>query len=141
MKPRVCLRLSPKIYAELCRRAETSGATRAEIVEQALGRMFDPERAAGLEARLLKRMDDFDVLQGRMERELSHCRATLSHYIFYWLTQSEPIPDAERTEAHVLGLKRLKHFNSQVTRKLGASGRGPDPPLDANMAGSGEDSF
>ena len=66
-KPRVNLRLSWKLHAELERRASGEGVTKTQIVEDALGRFFDPEANLVLEERLLRRMDAFDRRQGEIE--------------------------------------------------------------------------
>jgi hypothetical protein len=94
------------------------GGPKAEVAEQALARLFDPESAAGLEAGALTRMDRFDIRQGRIESDLALNLETLSHFVFYWLTRTDPIPETERQAAHALGLRRLDHFMGQVKRKV-----------------------
>lgn len=118
-KPRVNLRLSHKLYAELERRTTVSSVTKTEIVEEALSRFFDPEANIVLEERLLRRMDAFDERQGEIERDTALCLETLAHFVFYWLTRTEPIAEGERDAAHALGQRRFDHFIQQVARKLG----------------------
>ncbi|MDG1827211.1 MAG: hypothetical protein P8H62_13210 [Henriciella sp.] len=118
-KPRVNLRLSHKLYAELERRTAASSVTKTEIVEEALSRFFDPEANLVLEERLLRRMDAFDERQSEIERDTALCLETLAHFVFYWLTRTQPIPEGERDAAHALGQRRFDHFIGQVARKLG----------------------
>lgn len=118
-KPRVNLRLSYKLHTELERRASVSGVTKTEIVEDALRRAFDPEANLVLEQRLLNRMDAFDKRQSEIERDTALCLETLAHFVFYWLTRTEPLPEGERDAAHALGQRRFDHFIQQVARKLG----------------------
>ncbi|NHK27196.1 hypothetical protein FF098_004685 [Parvularcula flava] len=118
-KPRVNLRLSWKLHAELERRASGEGVTKTQIVEDALGRFFDPEANLVLEERLLRRMDAFDRRQGEIERDTALCLETLAQFVLYWLTRTEPIPEGERDAAHALGQRRFDHFIRQVARKLG----------------------
>jgi hypothetical protein len=118
-KPRVNLRLSHKLYAELDRRVRKPGVTKTDIVEEALSRFFDPEPNLVLEERLLRRMDAFDRRQGEIERDTALCLETIAHFVFYWLTRTEPIPEGERDAAHALGQRRFDHFIQQVARKLG----------------------
>jgi len=113
------LRLSHKLHAELERRTAASSVTKAEIVEEALSRFFDPEANRVLEERLLRRMDAFDRRQGEIERDTALCLETLAHFVFYWLTRTEPIPEGERDAAHALGQRRFDHFIQQVAKKLG----------------------
>lgn len=118
-KPRVNLRISHKLYAELEQRVRAPGVTKTDIVEEALSRFFDPEANLVLEERLLRRMDAFDKRQGEIERDTALCLETTAHFVFYWLTQTEPIPQGERDAAHALGQRRFDHFIQQVAKKLG----------------------
>lgn len=117
-KPRVNLRLSHRLHAELERRTATSNVTKTEIVEEALSRFFDPEANLVLEERLLRRMDAFDARQSEIERDTALCLETLAHFVFYWLTRTDPIPEGERDAAHALGQRRFDHFIGQVAKKL-----------------------
>ncbi|MEO1149549.1 MAG: hypothetical protein AAFW83_01030 [Pseudomonadota bacterium] len=118
-KPRVNLRLSHKLHAELERRAREPGVTKTDIVEEALSRFFDPESNLVLEERLIRRMDAFDRRQGEIERDTALSLETTAHFVFYWLTRTEPIPEGQRDAAHALGQRRFDHFIQQVARKLG----------------------
>lgn len=120
-KPRVNIRISTKLYAQLCEAADRPGVTKTAIVEDALTAWFDPEARSVLEERLLARLDGFDQHQADMEKDLAYTYATLSHFVYYWLTRTEPIPEGERDIAHALGQKRLKYFNEQVSSKVSNS--------------------
>ncbi|HCE21275.1 MAG TPA: hypothetical protein DF282_02025 [Hyphomonas sp.] len=124
-KPRVNIRISTKLYAQLCEAADTPGVTKTAIVEDALRAWFDPEARSVLEERLLVRMDAYDQRQADMERDLAFTNETLAHYVYYWLTRSEPIPEGERDIAHALGRKRFEYFLGQVALKLGSDQRSP----------------
>ena len=117
-KPRINIRISTKLYAQLCESADKPGVTKTAIVEDALRSWFEPESRSVLEERLLTRMDAFDQHQADMEKDLAYTYATLSHFVYYWLTRTEPIPEGERDIAQVLGKKRLSYFNEQVSRKV-----------------------
>ena len=117
-KPRVNIRISTKLYAQLCEAAERPGVTKTAIVEDALRAWFDPEARSVLEERLLLRMDAYDQRQADVERDLTFTYEMLSHYIYYWLTRTEPIPEGERDIAHNLGRKRFAYFIQQVEQRL-----------------------
>lgn len=117
-KPRVNIRISTKLYAQLCEAADKPGVTKTAIVEDALRAWFDPEARSMLEERLLARMDASDLRQADMESVLTYTHATLSHFVYYWLTRTEPIPEGERDIAHAVGRKRLEYFNEQVNRRV-----------------------
>lgn len=117
-RPRVHVRLPTNLHARLCQEAGRSGASKALIVESALRAWFDPETQARLEDRLLVRLDAFDQRQAEIERDLAFTQETLAHFVFYWLTRMEPIPEGERDAAHALGRKRFDFFIEQVARKV-----------------------
>ncbi|PQA87588.1 ribbon-helix-helix domain-containing protein [Hyphococcus luteus] len=117
-KARVHVRLPTNLYAQLCEEADRSGVSRARIVEQALRAWFNPDSKATLEARLLKRLDAFDLRQSAIEREVSFTFEAFCHYVLYWLTRTEPPSDGERDAAHALGKRRFDHFIDQVAKKV-----------------------
>ena len=117
-KPRVNIRLPTNLHERLCREADRPGATKAKIVEAALRAWFHPDKAATIETRLLQRLDTFDLRQAEIERDLDCTYETLAHFILYWLTLTEPIPDGDRDAAHALGKRRFDYFLEQVARKI-----------------------
>lgn len=119
------IRISTKLYAKLCEAADKPGVTKTAIVEDALRAWFDPEARSVLEERLLVRMDAYDQRQADLEKDLAYTYATLSHFVYYWLTRTEPIPEGERDIAHALGQRRLEYFNRQVSNKVLAANRDP----------------
>lgn len=119
-KPRVHIRLSTDLYARLCEEADRPGATKAKIVEAALRAWFNPETRQSLEERLLERFDQFDTRQSEIERDVAFTFETLAHYVLYWLTRTEPLPDGERDAAHALGQRRFDFFIDQVAGKISA---------------------
>lgn len=121
-KPRANLRLSPKLNDALCAAAGRPGVTKTAILEAALQQFLFPEEDRGLEARLLSRMNAFDARQGQIERDVALTMETLAHYVFYWLTRTDPIPEGERDAAHALGQRRFDFFIEQVARKVSGQG-------------------
>lgn len=63
-------------------------------------------------------MDAFDQRQADMEKDLAYTYATLSHFVFYWLTRSEPIPEGGREITHALDRQRHAYFLDQVELHL-----------------------
>jgi len=117
-KRRVHIRLPTNLHARLDEEAEKPGATKAKIVENALRAWFDPDSRKSLEQRLLERIDAFDLRQAAIERDVAFAYETLAHFILYWLTCTEPIPDGERDAAQALGKRRFDHFIAQVAEQL-----------------------
>jgi len=102
-KPCVNIRISTKLCAQLCEVADRPGATKTAIVEDALRAWFDPDARSVLEERLLERIHSFDRRQAEIERDVAYTYDTLAHYIYHWLTSTEPIPECELAIAHALG--------------------------------------
>lgn len=117
-RPRVHIRLPTNLHARLCEEAGKPGATKAKIVEAALSAWFNPETTQTLEDRLLARLDRFDDRQSEIERDVAFTFEALTHYILYWLTRTEPLPDGERDAAQALGQRRFDFFIEQVATKI-----------------------
>jgi predicted DNA-binding protein len=117
-KPRLNLRLRADLLRKLEEATRRPGVTKNVLIEQALEEYFEPATRYGLEERLLRRLDDFEVRQGEIERDVALSLEALGQFILYWLTRTDPIPAGEREIAHALGQKRFDHFIAQVARKL-----------------------
>jgi len=117
-KPRLNLRLSGDVYARLDEMTRRPGATKSAIIEQALREYFNPEIRQGMEERILKRMDQFDLRQGEIERDVEITLEAIGQFVFYWLTRTDPLPESEREAAHALGQRRFEYFIEQVSRRL-----------------------
>lgn len=115
---RVHVRLPANLYARLCDEVDNTGMSQAKIVEDALLLRFDPDQRAGFEATLLDRMVRFDLSQSRIEAQIAETYETLAHFVLYWLTHTEPIPDGERNAAQALGQRRFDYFVRQVAERI-----------------------
>lgn len=115
MKPRrLNIRVTEKMTKQLEREARLHGVTMTAIIETALERYFEETPVEPPESLLLRRLDRIDRRQALIERGVATNLDTLQHYIFYWLTRTEPIPEGEREAAHALGRRRMDYFRSQV---------------------------
>lgn len=124
MKPRVNIRLSYEMHRKLEEMVLAPGATKSAIMEDALRAYLDPQRTAARDDILLQRLDRIEKRQNAMERDLALCLETLGQFVLYWLTRTEPIPEAERDAAQLLGQRRFEFFIDQVSRRVAS-----DEPL------------
>lgn len=116
-KPRrLNIRVTDKMTKQLEREARLHGVTMTAIIETALERYFDNATTESPESIVIRRLDRMDRRQASIERDLAISRDMLQHYIFYWLTRTEPIPEGDRDAAHALGRRRMDHFVAQVAR-------------------------
>lgn len=121
-KPRLNLRLRADLFRKLEEATRRPGVTKNALIEKALEEFFEPEIRHGLEEKLLARLDNFEVRQGEIERDVALLLETLGQFVLYWLTRTDPIPEGEREIAHALGQRRFEHFIGQVARKLRRGG-------------------
>lgn len=117
---RLNIRVTETLAKQLEREARLHGVTMTAIIEAAIQRYFDDEAAEQPEALILRRLDRIDSSQARVERDMAMIVETLQHYILYWLTVTQPVPEGSRDAAHALGRRRMDHFSSQVARILQA---------------------
>lgn len=94
------------------------GATKSAIMEDALRAYLDPQRTAARDDILVQRLDRIEKRQNAMERDLALCLETLGQFVLYWLTRTDPIPEAERDAAQLLGQRRFEFFIDQVARRV-----------------------
>lgn len=115
---RINLRVSDRTWERLKLEAHRHETTMTAIIETALVHYFHPDRVDQHQNALLSRLDQLSLGQDRMETDVRVCLETLGQFIFYWLTQTEPIPDPERDAAHSLGRRRYDFFIDQVAKKI-----------------------
>lgn len=118
MKPRVNLRLDPELHAILEDVAFENQTTKTAVLEDALRHYFSNERDYTLEDRVMKRMDNFETRMGRLEWKANLSIEIMSHYMHYWLTRTDPLPESERDAMAALGYRRFNHFIDQVSVKM-----------------------
>ena len=119
-KPRVNIRLSHEMHRTLEQMVLAPGVTKSAIIEDALRAYLDPTKTGGREQALMQRLDQFDLRQNAIERDVALSLETLGQFVLYWLTRSDPLPEGERDAAHALGQRRFEYFIEQAARKIGA---------------------
>lgn len=110
------------------------GATKSAIMEDSLRAYLDPQRTAARDNILLQRLDRIEKRQNAMERDLAFCLETLGQFVLYWLTRTDPIPEAERDAAQILGQRRFEFFINQVATRVAS-----DEPLSKRALSSSAD--
>ncbi|MHA7857809.1 MAG: ribbon-helix-helix protein, CopG family [Henriciella sp.] len=134
MKPRVNIRLSHEMHRQLEEMVLAPGVTKSAIMEDALRAYLDPQRTAARDDILVQRLDRIETRQNAMERDLALCLETLGQFVLYWLTRTDPIPEAERDAAQLLGQRRFEFFIDQVARRVAS-----DEPLSKRALSSSDD--
>ncbi len=118
MKPRVNIYLDDHVAAQLTLLAKRPGLNKSRIVNDALGKLFNPERDERFEKGVLRRLDQVSKLMTSMKRNESITSETLALFVRYFLTITPPLPQSEQAAAHALGLERFEVFIAKVGRRL-----------------------
>jgi hypothetical protein len=137
MKPRLNIRLSHEMHRKLEEMVLAPGSTKSAIMEDALRAYLDPQRTAARDDILLQRLDRIEKRQNAMERDLALCLETLGQFVLYWLTRTDPIPEAERDAAQLLGQRRFEFFIDQVARRVASN----EPLSKRALSASAADDF
>lgn len=117
-KPRTHIRLSQKAHDLLEEMTRTPGVHKSAILEAALWAYVDGRHHQSTDSTILDRLSGIDLRLSDIERDAALSVETLGHFVLYWLTRTDPLPDGERDAAHLLGQRRFKFFIDQVARKV-----------------------
>lgn len=117
-KVRLNVYMSQKNYKRLQDMAALPGVSKTAIVDDALTAYFNPDQINSVEELVLDRMNQFDVQQGEIARDLAVNLEILGQFVLYWLTLTEPMRAGERNEAQLQGAKRYAYFIDQVGRRM-----------------------
>ena len=121
VKPRrLNIRVTDQMMKQLEHEARLHGVSMTAIIESALERYFEDAGKDPVEALVLRRLDRLDTRQAALIHDAAITLETLRHYIFYWLTRTEPIAEGDRDAAHALGRRRMDYFEQQVARNIRA---------------------
>ncbi|MGB7244740.1 MAG: hypothetical protein WBC93_21965 [Sulfitobacter sp.] len=118
MKPRINVYLDDHVAAQLTLVCKRPGANKSRIVNDALDRLFNPEKDTKSHLALIRRLDRMSNSMERMDRNQSIEVETLALFIRYFLTITPPLSGDEQTGAHALGKERFEVFVAQVGRRL-----------------------
>ncbi len=102
--------------------ARVNGAKSA-LVEKALDRQLDPDRAKRQDEALLRRMDGLSKGLSVIERDVAIATETLSLFVRYYLMVTPPVSKDDQEAARTLGQSRFETFVVQVGRRLATDQR------------------
>ena len=123
MKPKIGVYLTNDAAKRLKLAARRSGATKSDIVNEALLRFLDPppEKALGLE--VLHRLDGLAKRIRRTHRDVEMVAEILALHIRQFLMITPPVPKVEQDAAMNRGRERYEVFLGQIAKRI-ASDRG-----------------
>lgn len=118
MKPRIAAYVPADVARRLELAAERPGATKSDIVAEALDRFLDPARDKQLAAMVLNGQRELSGDLRRMAREQGVVAETLALFVRYMLTITPPLPRDEQESARLIGRKRYETFVAEVGRRI-----------------------
>jgi predicted DNA-binding protein len=118
MKPRIAAYVPADVARRLELAAERPGATKSDIVAEALDRFLDPARDKQLAAMVLNGQRELSGDLGSIAREQAVVAETLGLFVRYMLTITPPLPRDEQESARLIGRKRYETFVAEVGRRI-----------------------
>jgi hypothetical protein len=98
--------------------ATMKGLSKSAIIAAALAAFLAPESGDQREAIIAKRLDRLSRQFDKLERDQNILIETLALYVRYYLTVSNPVPEAHQAAARAQGRARFAQFIEQLGRHL-----------------------
>jgi hypothetical protein len=121
-KRRFTIYLSRTVADRFMAVARVNGAKSA-LVEKALDRQLDPDRAKRQDEALARRIDGLSKGLSVIERDVAIATETLSLFVRYYLMVTPPVSKDDQEAARALGQSRFETFVVQVGRRLATDQR------------------
>lgn len=118
MKTKIGVYLTNEVAKQLRKAVRRSGATKSDIVNEALARFLDPVPEKGPSEEVLKRLSGLARSLRRIHREVEVVAETLALHIRQFLMITPPLPESEQHEAEKLGRERYQVFVAQIAKRI-----------------------
>lgn len=118
MKPKIGVYLTSDVAKLLRLAARRSGATKSDIVNEAVARYLDPPPESDPNEAVLQRLDRLAKAIRRLHRDVEIMTETLAIHIRQFLMITPPVPKSEQQEAERLGCERYEVFVRQIARRV-----------------------
>jgi hypothetical protein len=118
MKPKIGVYLTNDVAKLLKAAVRQSGATKSDIVNEALVRFLDPPPEKDPGGELLRRLDGLAKRIRRIHRDVEITAETLALYIRQFLMIAPPVPKDEQDAAIKRGRERYEVFIAQIAKRV-----------------------
>jgi hypothetical protein len=118
MKPKIGVYLTKDVAKRLQVAVKRSGATKSDIVNEALSRFLDPPPENDRREDVLRRLDRMAKGIRRIHRDVEIVAETLALHIRQFLMITPPVPKDDQDAALKLGRERYKIFIAQIARRV-----------------------
>ncbi|OCC23802.1 CopG family transcriptional regulator [Croceicoccus estronivorus] len=110
--------LEPELKDALEAYADRRGQSRSLIAEAAIASFLSPDADEQREAAIAKRLDKLDRRTTRLERDVGIGVEMIALFVRFWLSNTPPPPEAERSAMRRLGNDRYDAFMEALGRRL-----------------------
>jgi predicted transcriptional regulator len=117
-KSRLSVYLDPDVMQALAAYADRRGRSRSLIAEAAIASFLSPDADEQREAAIAKRLDRLDRRTTRLERDVGIGVEMIALFVRFWLSNTPPPPEAERTAMRRQGGDRYDAFMDALGRRL-----------------------
>jgi predicted transcriptional regulator len=117
-RARLNIFIEPDHAKRLRQLAAHKGVSQSAVIAAALAAFLSPDAADQREAAIGKRLDHLSRQFDRLERDQNILIETVSLYVRYFLTVSNPIPEGHQEAARAQGKVRYAQFVEQLARHL-----------------------
>jgi hypothetical protein len=119
MKTKIGVYLTDDVARRLKGATRRRRATKSDLVNEALRRLFDPPAPAqDRSEEILRLVQGLAKRLRRLHRELQVTSETLALFVRYYLMVAPPIQESERRAAEALGRERYAVFIRQIAKRI-----------------------
>ena len=118
MKPKIGVYLTKDVAKRLQVAAKRSGATKSDIVNEALSRLLDPPPENDPREDVLRRLDRMAKGIRRIHRDVEIVAETLALHIRQFLMITPPVPKDDQDAVMKLGRERYQVFIAQIAKRV-----------------------
>lgn len=118
MKTKIGVYLTNDVAKQLRKAVRRTGATKSDIVNEALARLLDAAHEKDPGEEVLNRLNGMARSLRRIHREVEVVAETLALHVRQFLMITPPLPERERRAAEKLGRDRYQVFARQIAKRI-----------------------
>jgi len=118
MKDRHCIYLEPKLSERLETLANKPGATKSNVISDALRELLERQGADAVEERFKERLSQMTAQLNTIERDQTILLESFVLFVRHHLTVTPQLPVSQLADAQVTGTERFRTFIDEVGRRF-----------------------
>lgn len=121
MKPKIGVYLTNDVAKLLKLAVKRSGATKSDIVNEALYRLLNPKDDSDPDGEVIGRLKGLAKAVRRLHRDVEIVAETLAHHIRQFMMITPPVPKIDQPAARKLGNERYAVFVREVAKRIASN--------------------